>query len=245
MSYEVRLDVFEGPFELLLALITERRLDVCDVPIARLTEDYLAHLELMHEMDLEVTTEFLVVAASLLQLKARSLLPRTGEEETDLQQDLERDVLIARLLEVRTFQSAGALLAGWLADGDRRFGPVPAPDDPSLKVMPTLAGIRPSDLGQSLVRLVSEMARTVDLSLLIADEVSTEEAGAELLARLARGAATFRRLVAGRDLGWAIATFLAMLELSARGEIVLGQGERLGEIEVMLAPGGSKQERAS
>src|SRR5687767_1885943 len=118
-TFEIRLDVYEGPFELLLGLISDRRVDVCDVPIARLTEHYLAHLGRMEQMDLEVTTEFLVVAATLLQLKARALLPAPAAE-TDEEQEVERDLLISRLLEVRTFQAAGTHLAALLAEGDRR-----------------------------------------------------------------------------------------------------------------------------
>lgn len=233
-GYTVRLEGFEGPFALLLSLIAERRMDVCDIPIARLTEDYLAHLRAMEDLDLDVATEFLVVATTLLQMKARALLPKPATDDEADEQDVERDLLIARLLEVRTFQAAGGRLADLLAEGDRRFPPTPARDDEALRQMPTLADILPHDLGRVLVELVRDQVRTVDTSLLVAEEVSTQEAAAELHDRLRRGGVRFRELVAGRSLGWAVAFFLAMLELGARGEITLGQAERLGDIAIEL-----------
>jgi segregation and condensation protein A len=233
MSFEIRLDVYEGPFEVLLGLITERRVDVCDVPIAQLTEAFLDHIAQMQRMDLEVTTEFLVVASTLLQLKARALLPTDDTDDTESEQDLERDLLIARLLEVRTFQGAGGVLATLLAEGDRSFPGLPAQDDPALRVMPTLADIDAAQLAQSLVRMIREMHRTVDVSLVISDQVSTEEAVADLTSRLAAGPVTFGDVARGRGLAWAVALFLAMLDMSMRGEVRLGQGERLGDIEIV------------
>jgi segregation and condensation protein A len=233
MTFEIRLDVFEGPFEVLLTLITERRLDVCDVPIAQLTESFLEHIAARTRMDLEVTTEFLVVAATLLQLKARALLPGppADEEEAD---DLERDLLIARLLEVRTFQAAGGILAERLAEGDMRHPGAPAPDDPALRMLPTLADIAAGDLAAALVELIREATRTVDVSLLVSDEVSTEQAVADLVERLGQGPVLFADIARSRGIAWAVALFLAMLELSMRGEVLLGQGERLGDIEISL-----------
>lgn len=235
--FEVHLDVFEGPFELLLELIGERRVDVCDVPIAQLTTDYLARIERMREMDLEPATEFLVVAATLLQLKARALLPSGEEAEAFEADELERDLLIARLLEVRTFQAAGGHLADLLARGDRYAPPAPAPDDPALRRIPTLADIAPADLARTLVACIREQTRTVDTSLVIGEEVSTQEASAVITSELRNaGALRFAEIARGRSLPWAVAIFCAMLELAMRGEVVLGPGQRLGEIEIR--PGG-------
>lgn len=231
-AFEVHLDVFEGPFELLLELIGERRVDVCDVPIAQLTNDYLARLDRMREMDLEPATEFLVVAATLLQLKARALLP-SGEDAEELSEDdLERDLLIARLLEVRTFQAAGEHLARLLGAGDRYHPPAPAPDDPALRRLPTLSDIAPADLARTLVACIRE-GSTVDTSLVVGEEVSTQEASEVITAGLrTAGVLRFGDLARGRSLPWAVAMFCAMLELAMRGEVVLGPGRRLGEIEI-------------
>jgi len=235
-AHHVKLDVFEGPFDLLLSLISERRLDVCDVPIAALVNDYLASLEQMRELDLEPATEFIVVAATLLQLKAKALLPSVSDTDEDEEQAAERDLLIARLLEIRTFQAAGGHLVGLLTEGDRRWAPAPASDDPALRRMPTLAGIDAADVARSLVDVIADRMRTVDTSLLVSDEVSTQEASADLLARLERSPKlTFAEAAYGRGLPWAVALFLAMLELHMRGEIELGPGHRLGDIEI-IAP---------
>jgi len=238
MTYEVKLDVFEGPFQLLLSLITEQRVDVCDVPIARLTEDYLAHVELMERADLEVTTEFLVVAATLLALKAKALLPGPGDGQRDAEEDLERDLLIARLLEVRTFQEVGAHLSELLATGDRRFPSRPAPDDDALRKLPSLADISAPDLARLLIEVVRDTIRTVDTSKVVVDQVSTEEAAAEIVSVLARGPLTFAQMARGRGLTWAVALFLAMLELAMRGDIELGEGVTVGDIDLRLADAG-------
>lgn len=234
MSYEVHLDVFEGPFQLLLALIGDKRVDVCDVPIAQLTNDYLASLQTMAELDLDVTTEFLVVAATLLQLKARALIPSsTDDDDPTFADDLERDLLISRLLEVRTFQAAGEHVRTLIAEGDKRWSSTPASNDEGLRQLPVLADIQAATLARILVEMIQDANTTVDLSLLFDDEVSTQQAAAELTERLAGGTITFRSIISGRSLAWAVAFFLAMLEMGARGEVALGQSERLGDIEIV------------
>jgi segregation and condensation protein A len=231
--WEVKLDVFEGPFQLLLSLITERRVDVCDVPIARLCEDYLAHLEAMEKMDLEVATEFLVVAATLLQLKARRLLP-SAEEAEQTEEDVERDLLIVRLLEVRTFQAAGEHLSELLRQGDRYHPPAPASDDESLRRLPVLGDISAADLGRTLVGIVLESLRGVDVSLLVGGEVTSQDAVAAVIDGLRDGATRFADLVRGRNMSWSVAIFCAMLELVMRGELALEGGLRLGDIRIEL-----------
>ena len=233
-TYEVKLDVFEGPFQLLLSLISEQRVDVCDIPIARLTEDYLKHLELMEHADLDVTTEFLVVAATLLALKAKALLPRPRASDADEEDEAERDILIARLLEVQTFRSVGEHLLELLTTGDRRFPPKPSPDDEALRRMPVLAEISPEDLARTLVAVVRDSIRTVDTSRIVVDQVSTQEAAFEIVRTLEAGPITFGSVARGRNLAWSVALFLAVLELAMRGEIELGEGHRIGELELKL-----------
>lgn len=236
-TYEVHLEVFEGPFQLLLSLIAEQRLDVCDVPIARLTEDYLKHIEEMERADLELATEFLVVAATLLALKAKALLPRPAGEITDEEEELERDLLIARLLEVQTFRSAGEHLVPRLLDGDRRFPSKVADDDEALRQFPVLADISPADLARVLVGIIQETMRTVDTSKVVVDQVSAQEAAEELIRHLERGPLVFADIARGRNVAWAVALFLAMLELAMRGEVELGEGTTVGELELRLSRG--------
>ncbi|MGH2726365.1 MAG: segregation and condensation protein A, partial [Actinomycetota bacterium] len=107
MPYQVRTQVFEGPFDLLLHLISKRELDIYDVSLAAITEEYLEHLKQMQELDLEVATEFLVVAATLIEMKASRLLPGPPRDDDELDVS-DRDLLIARLLEYRAFKEAAA-----------------------------------------------------------------------------------------------------------------------------------------
>jgi segregation and condensation protein A len=242
-GYEVKLEplgsqqsgvLFEGPFQLLLSLIADQRLDVCDIPIARLTEDYLAHLERMDRADLEVTTEFLVVAATLLALKAKALLPRP-KSDVDEDDEVERDQLISRLLETQTFRTSSEHLAVLLLSGDRRFPGKPSVDDESLKRLPVLADISPADLARVLIDVVRDTFRTVDTSKIVVDQVSTQEAAVELVRWLEGGPARFNTVVNGRNLAWSVALFLAVLELAMRGEIELSEGYTVGELELKLA----------
>ncbi len=234
-SFEVKLDVFEGPFQLLLALIAEQRVDVCDIPIARLCEEYLKHIDDMERMDLEVTTEFLVVAATLLALKAKALLPRPKNEELDEEEQYERDLLIARLLEIQTFRTVGEHLTSLLDVGDRRFPPKASTDDEALRAMPVLADIAPADLARVLIDIVRDAVRTVDTSRIVVDQVSTQEAATELVRYLEGGPMKFARVARNRNLAWSVALFLAMLELAMRGEIELSEGQTVGELELRLA----------
>jgi segregation and condensation protein A len=234
LSYEVKLDVFEGPFQLLLTLIAEQRLDVCDVPIARLTEDYLAHIEHLERTDLEVTTEFLVVAATLLALKAKALLPSPTAGDADPEDEVERDLLIARLLEIQAFRTAGETLAALLEAGDKRFPAKASADDEALRRFPALGEMSAADLARTLVDLLRDSLRTVDTSKVVVDQVSTQEASAELVVRLENGPLIFGDIARGRNLAWSVALFLAMLELAMRGEIELGQGATVGDLELRL-----------
>ncbi len=234
MTYEVKLDVFEGPFQLLLTLIGDQRLDVCDIPIRKLTEDYLAHIEHMEKADLEVATEFLVVAATLLSLKAKALLPTTTDASSDEADQVERDLLIARLLEVQTFQTAGDRLAALLAVGDDRFPSKASADDEAMRAFPALEGMSATDLARTLVSLVQDALRTVDTSKVVVDQVSTQEAAIELVGRLETGELSFGEIAMGRNLAWSVALFLAMLELAMRGEIELSEGTTVGELRLRL-----------
>jgi segregation and condensation protein A len=244
-AYEVKLEpfaggpdagvLFEGPFQLLLTLIGDQQVNVCDIPIARLCEDYLAHIEQMEHADLDVTTEFLVVAATLLALKAKALLPRTGSSVDDEEDEIERDLLISRLLETQTFRAGGEHLTALLATGDRRFPPKPSPDDESLRRLPVLADISPADLARTLIEIVRDSLRTVDTSKIVVDQVSTQEAAVEIVRWLESGPSRFDTVVRGRNLAWSVALFLAVLELAMRGEIELGDGLTIGELELSLA----------
>lgn len=238
MAIDVATPVYEGPFDLLLRLILAEEVDLYEVNLARIVDAYLAEVERLQTLDLDVATEFLLIAATLVELKARRLLP--GPADVDLDEELalweERDLLLARLLECKTFKDAATVLAA-LADvagqsvprrvgADERFAAV-APD--------LLAGVTPASLRDAAVAaLTPKPVPRIDLYHVAPIRASVADAVAELVDELPRvGRISFRRLTA--DLAErleVIVRFLAVLELFKQGLVELDQAELFGEIEV-------------
>lgn len=217
-GYTVSIESFEGPFDLLLQLIARRKLDVWDVPLAQITDDYLAVLRQWAELDLEVTTEFLVIAATLMELKAARLLPDEDDPETDEAAVEARDLLYARLLDYRTFKCAAGWLYERLSDHaayiPRAVGPEPAFRDlrPPLEL-----GVGPQRLAQIAASAFAEAdEEPVDTSYLQPVRLTVREAAGMVVDELARagGQATFVELTAGcRHRVEVIVHFLSLLEL--------------------------------
>lgn len=157
MTYEVTTPVFEGPLELLLQLITSRRLEITDVSLSDLVEEYLSYLDLMREFDLEITSEFLVIAATLIQLKARRLLPENTDVDLDEEHALaeERDRLLSRLLACLTFKDVAAVIAhrmgGQAALVGRTVGLDPAVDPAPPEVVIRLDALGLADLAGKVI----------------------------------------------------------------------------------------------
>ena len=150
MDYVVKTEVFEGPFDLLLHLIASQRVDIWQVSLSRITEDYLAEVRRMRELNLEVATEFLVVAATLLELKAARLLPAPDTDPDEIEAVLEeRDLLFARVLQYRAYKQASALFGARLAEQTayvpRRVGA----EDLLRQIVPELlVGVSPEELAR-------------------------------------------------------------------------------------------------
>lgn len=224
MSYEVKTPVFEGPLDLLLQLITSHRLEVTDLSLSQLVSEYLGYLDLMQSLDLDVTSEFLVIAATLVQLKARSLLP--GDAEVDLDEELllaeERDRLLSRLLANLTFKDVAAVLAARLESTALlvpRFSGIdftvdaPPPD--------TRIPVDASGLAAIAEQVLTRAAEEPDLDHLDLDLPSVSDAIADLRRRIDLELETdFDRLTAhlGRPIE-VVAYFLAVLELARWGLI--------------------------
>ncbi|MGA2036857.1 MAG: ScpA family protein [Acidimicrobiales bacterium] len=231
--------VFEGPFDVLLRLVSEHRVDVCDVPVASVVDAFVAEMAAAASMDLETTTEFLVIAAILVELKSRKLLP--GPEQAEDDEELlsgfeERDRLLARLLELQayvgiadhflTMMNAAARCVPRVAGLEERFRDL-APD--------LLAGITPARLVAAYLRgIAGAPAETLDLSHVTVEAVTVSEAVAELEERLpAEHTLTFRELSAHCTTRMqVIVRFLALLELCKRGRVALDQGETFGDLTV-------------
>ncbi|MEJ2579526.1 MAG: segregation/condensation protein A [Kineosporiaceae bacterium] len=237
-TFEVRLDVFEGPFDLLLGLISKHKLDVTEIALAKVTDDFVAWVRAQGpDWDLDEASEFLLVAATLLDLKAARLLPSTEvEDDEDLALLEARDLLFARLLQYRAYKEVAATLSTRMAQESLRI-PRSAPLEPHFaELLPELVlGITPEQLAMIAARALTPKAPpTVGLDHLHAPPVSVREQAALLVDRLRRTrSASFRVLVADAPSTLVIvARFLALLELFREGAVAFDQVTALGELTV-------------
>jgi segregation and condensation protein A len=244
MAPEVSTPVFEGPFDLLLHLVLREQLDLYEVPLAPIVDAYLRELEALQGLDLDVATEFLLIAATLVELKARRLLP--GPDDVELDDELalweERDLLLARLLECKTFKDVAGILARLAEAASRSFPRLAPIEERYASLSPDLLdGVTPERLWAAYLRAVTpKPLPTVDLTHVAPIRVSVADAVAELADELPRaGRISFRRLTAGMtgrlDV---IVHFLALLELFKQGVIDLDQAHTFGDIEVVWTGGG-------
>jgi segregation and condensation protein A len=232
-AYPVRLSNFEGPLDLLLHLIRKHEINIYDIPIALVTRQYLDYLELMHELDLEIAGEFLVMAATLIHIKSRLLLPRPAPEQEDPEED-PRDALVRRLVEHQRYKAAAELLheretvrsAQWIRP-DERVAPIAGEDyEPELEV----------DLFSLLSAFhhVLERARHRPKVLVPGEEISIETRIEQLLGRLSTTEACgfvdlFDDVADRADL---VVTFLALLEMIRLKLVRVYQSGAFGEIRI-------------
>jgi segregation and condensation protein A len=242
-GFRVRLANFEGPFDLLLQLISKHKLDVTEVALHKVTDEFIAYIRNMgQEWDLDEASEFLVVAATLLDLKAARLLPSASvEDEEDLALLEARDLLFARLLQYRAFKQAAGYLAGLEASGGRRWPRAVALEPQYAQALPDLVlGIGPERLAKLAVKAMTpKPVRLVAVDHIHQVRVSVREHAAILRDRIFRaGTASFRALTA--DCGSTlevIARFLALLELYREGLVGFTQVQALGELTVRWTGG--------
>jgi segregation and condensation protein A len=238
MPYEVTTAVFEGPFDLLLHLITRQQVDIYQVSLSSIVDAYVAEIEHLPTVDLEVATEFLLIAAVLLELKARRLLPGSDEVEDEEELALweERDLLLARLFECKTFKDAAAALHRMMDAAGRSFPRTAGLEEHFLEVTPDLlAGTTPERLRTACLRaLTPRPLPRVDLEHVAPIRASVADAVAELVDELPRtGTITFGRLTAGLvERLEVIVRFLAVLELFKRGWVDLAQHGNFGDLQV-------------
>ena len=230
---ELDLDVFTGPFDLLLALVLREELDLLEVPLADVVLAYLDHLEARGELDLEQATEFLVLVAALLELKSRLMLPREEEELLDLDPGEAAEELLARMLEAKRYRAAADDLRTRL-DGEEgiRYRSAPAP--PWLK-RPDLAELvavyDPARLGGALAALLRPPAE-VSLQHVTVHLVTVEQRLKVLRSLLRRGSISFDEAVKDADRVTVAVTVWALLELYKQGEATWEQDEPFGDIRV-------------
>jgi segregation and condensation protein A len=237
-GFHVRLDNFEGPFDLLLGLIAKHKLDVTEVALSRVTDEFIAHIRAMGAgWDLGQATEFLVVAATLLDLKAARLLPVADvEDEEDLALLEARDILFARLLQYRAYKEAAGWIAERMAEEARRFPRAVGLEERYASLLPeVLLGLGPTELAGLAARaLAPRPAPVVSVLHVHAPRVSVRDQAGLLVERLRRHrASTFRALTADcPDTLHVVARFLALLELYREGAVAFEQVDTLGELHV-------------
>lgn len=255
MSYRVSTQVYSGPFDLLLQLVTRQKVDIGAISISEVAEQYLAEAERIEALDLDVASDFLLVAATLLDIKAASLVPQEApsktvdddEDDEDLEElsaldgDALREVLIQRLIAYKQFKGAAAALGARMQAESRMHPRVAGPDPEFLGLMPDyLAGITL----RGLAVICADLDGKRQTFLLEAEHVAPHRVPLDLTVAsvdrftMAHQTCTFCELLDGdATTEQLVVTFLAMLELAKRGSLTLSQDEIFGTIQINRVEG--------
>ena len=255
MSYRVSTQVYSGPFDLLLQLVTRQKVDIGAISISEVAEQYLAEAERIEALDLDVASDFLLVAATLLDIKAASLVPQEApsktidddEDDEDLEElsaldgDALREVLIQRLIAYKQIKGAAAALGARMQAESRMHPRVAGPDPEFLGLMPDyLAGITL----RGLAVICADLDGKRQTFLLEAEHVAPHRVPLDLTVAsvdrftMAHQSCTFRELLDGdATTEQLVVTFLAMLELAKRGSLTLSQDEIFGTIQINRVEG--------
>ena len=243
-GFAVRLDNFEGPFDLLLSLIAKHKLDITEVALSQVTDEFIAHVKAgagsdgTAQWDLEQTSSFLLVAATLLDLKAARLLPAGDvEDEEDLALLEARDLLFARLLQYKAFKQVAGVLERRLGEEAKRFPRAVGLEERFATLLPeVLIGIGLDQFAQLAAKALAPKPGPPELTLhhIHAPAVSVREQAAVVVDRLRRsGTLTFRALCGDSpDTLTTVARFLSLLELFREGAVAFDQVTPLGELTV-------------
>ena len=243
MGYEVTTPVFAGPFDLLLHLILSEELDIHEVSLSRIIEAYLVEIEKMESLDLDIATEFLLIAATLIELKTRRLLPVRDDTEIDDEFALweERDLLLARLLDCKTFKDVAGVMGTLIERADLSFPRMAGPEERFASLMPDLMeGVTPFRLQRALLKISTPKPHiTIDMVHVTPIRASVADALIELIEFLpTAGKISFSEISKGiTERVEVIVRFLALLELFKQGRVELVQGDRFGAVEVLWTGG--------
>ena len=240
-EYRVQFDVFEGPLDLLLHLVKKQEVDIYQVNLTRIASEFVAYIDQMRELDLEIAGEFLVMAATLIYIKSRELLPADQKPDTQVGEEDEEDPrfeLIRRLVEYKKFKDAAAELQSLETRMDQvyehRSTPVVLPDVEPQRREP----VSIFDLIQAVSVILKRFNERDDVREIQADPYTVSEKMASLRILIQeKGRFRFSELFAeARSRSEVVVTFLAMLELTRLRHLQVIQSEDFGEIEVELAP---------
>lgn len=241
MSYQLKLDVFEGPLDLLANLVSRQKLDIYEIRISKIADEYLDYIERMKDHDLEMSTEFVVIAATLLEIKAAALLPSDDavfdDEEVESPQE-SREILLARLVEYKKFKNVAAELAARYEAESKYYMRDTGLEEPFVGLVPDfLAGVPLT----RLMRLFIEINEKKEISLIQADHITPKPLSVDEYVRRVEEQLKGTKVRSFRDVTLEcgskveiITAFLAVLELYKRGLVELGQAETFGEITIMV-----------
>jgi segregation and condensation protein A len=237
-TLDLDLDVFSGPFDLLLTLVLREEVDLLELALADVVLAYLDHLESRGELDLETATEFIVLIAALLELKSKLMLAseEDGDELLDMEPEEAAEELLARMLDARRYRSAAGHLKELLAqEHGTRFREAPPPAHlRRTELAPEEGSQHPDVLGEAIGRLLS-MPPAISLRHIGTARVTVSERLTHLRGLLRRGAFSFDEAVRGADRMTVAVTLFALLELYKRGEVDWCQPESFGEIAIEAA----------
>ncbi len=236
-KFNVKLNQFKGPFDLLLSLIAKHELEVTALALHIVTDDFLQYIKNQgSEWDLDEATEFLVIAATLLDLKTARLLPSGEvEDEEDIARLEARDLLFARLMQYKAFKDVSIWLNDQLSIESKRFARSVSLEPQFANLLPeVLLGLGPNELARLAAKAMEvKTIPSISLSHLHAPAVSVREQAGIIVERLRRvGATTFRSLISGVEVPVVVARFLAVLELFRESQITLEQESPLADLYI-------------
>lgn len=241
-AFKVKTDIFEGPFDLLLHLVGRQKLDIRDITVSEIADEFVAHIERMRDLDLDVASDFLLVAATLLEIKAAALLPGEPDESgelddfEDLSPEEARALLVERLLVYKQFKNAAGELGARMESEGRMHARQAGLEEPFLKLMPDyLEGVTL----RGLAVLLADLEHRREVFLLEAEHVASMPVSLELHMERVRRTLTGRRRITFSELVEAgatpeivVVTLLALLELYKRGRVDIRQDAVFGEIAI-------------
>lgn len=234
-EYKVRLEIFEGPLDLLLYLISKDEIDIYDISIERITKQYLDYIESFKLLNIDLASEFIVMAAKLMYIKSRTLLPRSEQPpEEDAEEDDPRWELIRQLIEYKKFKDAAGALAQKAREQEDFFAHSPEKTEPVDPENAPLAEISIFDLIRAFQGVLKRFEEAHDLGDIIDDRFTVSDKIEFLLGHLQPGQSqSFQSLFASASTkSEVIVTFLALLELMKLNQFVVWQDQVLGDIEI-------------
>ena len=250
MSYRVRIESFEGPFDLLLYLVSRQKVSIGSISLSEITDQYLSEVQRMRNVDLDVASDFLLVASTLLEIKAESLIPHEESEKLDeefdeISPDEMRDALVDHLLEYKKFKNAATALQARFEAEERMHARPFGPDRSFLTLVPDyLAGVKIEKLGQLCAACIARR----DVFLLESEHIAARVIPVETQVRLVYDRVCEKKQVHFSDFvtnqddpHLIVVTFLAILELFKRNMVSLSQDELFGDIAICVEEGANRQ----